>query len=233
MAFTKITGSDTAGKGVVGLPDTPGLSTAAMQAKFDELATDVIIPKHNSLIDELEATTAAASIGVVNTTHTSGANVKAILDALDTYSTTLNTNMKTYVDGKDTAMKSYVDGKDSAMKTYVDNKDTAVRSYVDGKVATINSQISSLTTRMDNVESNVASQNAKIFNIENVATQALNTANTANTTAQTAEHDALTALQSVDSILTLLEKLLGHVYVNTETDDRITCENGDRICIDY
>ena len=233
MAFTKITGSDTAGKGVVGLPDTPGLSTAAMQAKFDELATDVIIPKHNSLIDELEATTAAASIGVVNTTHTSGANVKAILDALDTYSTTLNTNMKTYVDGKDTAMKSYVDGKDSAMKTYVDNKDTAVRSYVDGKVATINSQITNLTSRMTAVETNVASQNSKIYNVEQISAQALNTANAASTTAQSAEHDALTALQDVQTIMTLLQMLVGHVYVNTESEDRLTCENGDRILMDY
>ena len=98
MAFTKITNVDTANKGVVGLPDTPGLSTAAMQAKFDELATDVIIPKHNSLIDELEATTAAASIGSVNTPHASGANVQALISALDT------------------AIYSYVDGRYSTIQ---------------------------------------------------------------------------------------------------------------------
>ena len=44
MAFTRITTADTTGKGVVGLPDTPGLDTAEMQQKFDELALDVIIP---------------------------------------------------------------------------------------------------------------------------------------------------------------------------------------------
>lgn len=51
----KITSSDLANKGVVGLPDTPNLSTLVMQQKFDEIATDVIVPKFNALIDELEA----------------------------------------------------------------------------------------------------------------------------------------------------------------------------------
>ena len=54
MSFTKITSEDTQNKGVVGLPDTPGLSTGELQAKFDELATDVIIPKFNNLVDELD-----------------------------------------------------------------------------------------------------------------------------------------------------------------------------------
>jgi hypothetical protein len=54
MNFTKITEEDLLNKGVFGLPDTPGLTTQQMQEKFDELSKDVIIPKFNSLIDELE-----------------------------------------------------------------------------------------------------------------------------------------------------------------------------------
>lgn len=54
MAFTKITDSDLANKGVVGLPDTPNLSTGEMQRKFDEIATDVIVPKFNELAEELD-----------------------------------------------------------------------------------------------------------------------------------------------------------------------------------
>lgn len=50
--YQKITQEDTQGKGVTGLPDTPGLSTGDMQAKFDELS-NVIIEKHNELIDDL------------------------------------------------------------------------------------------------------------------------------------------------------------------------------------
>lgn len=49
----KITQADLTDKGVVGLSDTPGLSTGDMQAKFDEIATDVIVPKFNALCDTL------------------------------------------------------------------------------------------------------------------------------------------------------------------------------------
>lgn len=54
MSFTKITSADTTGKGVVGLPDEPGLSFSEMQERFEELETDVIIPKFNQLSTELD-----------------------------------------------------------------------------------------------------------------------------------------------------------------------------------
>lgn len=54
MAFTKIEPSDLIGKGVVGLPDSPGLTATQMQEKFDELALDVIVPKFNELSDALD-----------------------------------------------------------------------------------------------------------------------------------------------------------------------------------
>lgn len=41
MAFEKITDTSLTNKGVTGLPDVPGLTTAEMQAKFDELSRDV------------------------------------------------------------------------------------------------------------------------------------------------------------------------------------------------
>ena len=51
--LTDITSGDIAGKGVIGLPDTPNLSTLEMQQKFEQLSTDVIIPKLNDVIGEL------------------------------------------------------------------------------------------------------------------------------------------------------------------------------------
>lgn len=48
--FNGITESELKDKGIQGLPDVPGLSTAAMQAKFDELVLDVVVPKFNELI---------------------------------------------------------------------------------------------------------------------------------------------------------------------------------------
>lgn len=80
MGFTKIQDADLVDKGVIGLPDTPGLSTAAMQAKFEETARSVIIPKHNALIDELEASTAAANIGATAPTGRSGSTTQEVID---------------------------------------------------------------------------------------------------------------------------------------------------------
>lgn len=53
MAFDKITQADLTGKGVIGLPDTPQLPPLQMQQKLDEIATDVIVPKFNAVVDKL------------------------------------------------------------------------------------------------------------------------------------------------------------------------------------
>lgn len=63
MAFTKITDEDLLNKGVIGLPDTPGLSTSEMQAKFEQTAREVIVPKFNQLVDDLSNPSAASQIG--------------------------------------------------------------------------------------------------------------------------------------------------------------------------
>ena len=52
----KITQADIADKGVMGLPDVPGLTDAEMQAKFEEIVRDVVINKFNALIDALNGT---------------------------------------------------------------------------------------------------------------------------------------------------------------------------------
>ena len=53
MAFNKITDADLVGKGVIGLPDTPNLSTTEMQNKFEETSRDVDTPKINEVIEGL------------------------------------------------------------------------------------------------------------------------------------------------------------------------------------
>ena len=83
MSFTRILSSDTKNKGVIGLPDTPGLSTEDMQKKFDEIALDVIIPKLNVLIGELESAAAAVSLGAsVPDGITAEENIQSILAAI-------------------------------------------------------------------------------------------------------------------------------------------------------
>ena len=51
--FEKISDEELNAVGVTGLPDTPGLSTLEMQKKFDEPAKQLIAPKFNKLVDDL------------------------------------------------------------------------------------------------------------------------------------------------------------------------------------
>lgn len=85
MAFTKITNADITGKGVVGLPDVPGLSTGAMQAKFDELALDVIIPAYNQLIDLLNGTGVADYSKITDPTDNVVKSLQMLANDLKTY----------------------------------------------------------------------------------------------------------------------------------------------------
>lgn len=56
MAINEIKPADIVNKGVIGLADVPGLTTAEMQKRMDELAKDVIIPKVNELVKGVNAT---------------------------------------------------------------------------------------------------------------------------------------------------------------------------------
>ncbi len=55
MSYEKITDSQLENVGVVGLPDTPQLSTKEMQEKFEETVRSVVIPAFNQLVDQLTA----------------------------------------------------------------------------------------------------------------------------------------------------------------------------------
>ena len=82
MAFKKITEEDRQGLGNVGQPDTPGLTTAEMQAVMDSLP-NLAIDKHNELVDALNDVRAATNMGAeVPTGITAQANVQSILNAM-------------------------------------------------------------------------------------------------------------------------------------------------------
>ena len=82
MAFDKIETSDLVGVGVIGLPDTPQLSTSEMQEKFEETGRDVIIPHFNKLIDNLASEEGAGELGAqVPEEFSAEDNMQAIIDA--------------------------------------------------------------------------------------------------------------------------------------------------------
>lgn len=84
LAFTKITDNDLKGKGNIGKPDSPGVSTAEMQRILDEIPREVIVPALNALIDALGAQDAAANLGAVmpEGLTAKGNTVQSVLNAL-------------------------------------------------------------------------------------------------------------------------------------------------------
>lgn len=96
MAYTKIEQADLVGKGVVGLADTPGLETGAMQAKLDEIALDVIVPKFNNLCDELDENVgdAVQSPTITNIKLSADNTVQVSTDGGETYFETASSGHK-------------------------------------------------------------------------------------------------------------------------------------------
>ena len=88
MAFTKITSADLNSRGATTLPNQPMISAQALKQEFDAPAKEVVAPKFNKLIDDLEAG-GASSIGATAPTGYTGDNVQAILNALGTSVKTL------------------------------------------------------------------------------------------------------------------------------------------------
>ena len=84
MAFTKIENSDFEKKGALALSDRPSETKSPQEIKtiLDAPARQVITPAFNNLIDELEDTTAAASIGAVAPVGARGNTVQAILNGV-------------------------------------------------------------------------------------------------------------------------------------------------------
>ena len=78
MAFAKISKQELGAVGVELLDDQPEMQPDAMKAKFEETAKQLLAPKHNTLVEQLEAETAAASLGAAVPTGLSGQTAKTV-----------------------------------------------------------------------------------------------------------------------------------------------------------
>ena len=85
MAFNKITDADLVGKGVIGLPDTPNLSTTEMQNKFEETSRDVVIPKINEVIEGLNGSEVSNSSKAINPVSGNEESFQNTFNALKKY----------------------------------------------------------------------------------------------------------------------------------------------------
>lgn len=134
MAFTKITSADTTGKGVIGLPDEPGLSASQMQQKLDQLALEVIIPKFNGLVEDLNEVVGNITLITVPTTawenNTHATYTKKAVIETDKFSDTFVPVAVDLIPTDGTAF--YSSGEEDALgilNPLVDFSDTAVTFY--------------------------------------------------------------------------------------------------------
>ena len=120
MALTHITDEARTGKGVTGLSDTPGLTTAALQEKFDELG-NLAIDGTNKALDELESKYGASNIGAIVPSGISASdNVQGILNAMAFTVNSMSSKShqhanKAVLDGISQALK---DGYDKVSNTF-------------------------------------------------------------------------------------------------------------------
>ena len=132
----------------MGLPDTPGLSTSEMQAKFEQIAREVLVPKFNQLVDELLGPSAASQIGAKGKNRT----VQGHIDNLENPHNVTAEQVGAYT--KDQTEKaisdriSQIGSADMTQATYDPNhRQQDIFAYADSR------GVSTYThTKMDNVE---------------------------------------------------------------------------------
>lgn len=141
MAFSTITEEKQAEMGVSGLADTPQLDTADMQAKFDELG-NAAIDALQKLITELEAKTAAVSIGCAAPAGVPAAeeNLQSVINAISRLATSASGSAHSH------ANKAVLDSISEIQKGKYDNLVTLLETITNLDVTTVVSSAASLPT---------------------------------------------------------------------------------------
>ena len=97
MSFPTISNTELNGVGATTLPNQPseqGYSATQLKQKFDEPAKQLIAPKFNNLVSELQATSAATSLGAASPVgRTYGTTVQGSLNGLSADLETVETAM--------------------------------------------------------------------------------------------------------------------------------------------
>lgn len=152
MAFTNITDDDLAGKGTVGMADTPNLTAPEMQAKFDELP-NLVINKFKTHITEESLNTAASNTGAVDpTTGGEATNIQGVLDNLQTKKQEKET-------GKGLSANDFTDTYKNELDTAFENNHThsnkGVLDLITSAVKTAYDRLVSLFTNITSITTTV------------------------------------------------------------------------------
>lgn len=89
MGFTRISNSQINSRGATRLPNQPQISAIALKEEFDAPAKQIVAPAVNNLMDELEASTSANSLGAVAPTGRTGTTVQGVINSVSTDLATL------------------------------------------------------------------------------------------------------------------------------------------------
>jgi hypothetical protein len=93
MAFTKITNAQLNQRGATTLPNQPTIEPTLLKQEFDAPAKEVVAPAFNNLIDELQATSAAADVGATAPAGRTGTSTQAVMNSISGDLATVETNM--------------------------------------------------------------------------------------------------------------------------------------------
>ena len=203
MAFTKITNTELNSRGATTLPDAPTIPANQLKEEFDAPAKQIVAPKVNNLIDELEATTAAASLGMVAPTGRTGSTVKAVVDDISSDLAAVESNQTTD-EGRITNLESdtHTHANKELLDTY-DQTNSDIKDAVDKRHTHSNKALLDTYTQ---TESNLADAVSRKHSHDNKAlldTYTQTEANLADAVSKKHEHS---------------NKSLLDTYTQTETD---------------
>ena len=131
MAFNKITDADLVGKGVIGLPDTPNLSTTEMQNKFEETSRDVVIPKINEVIEGLNGSEVSNSSKAINPVSGNEESFQNTFNALKKYTDDEVTKERTKASDE---LKVHTDNKENPHAVTAEQVNAYTKQVVDDKL---------------------------------------------------------------------------------------------------
>ena len=119
--MNKITDQDLANRGVIGLPDVPGLTTEEMQRKLEEIAREILIPKVNELVEGL---------------NNANSNLKSIITYKDINASEItvegNSTAYVFIPADDIALDGYTDIGVIRFNAVTGLAVTGLKQYSDG-----------------------------------------------------------------------------------------------------
>lgn len=205
MALNLISKTDTNNKGVTGLADTPGLTASAMQKKFDELSTDVIIPKFNENVNKLNAEDGANEITMTNPDSKrfgTGAakGIATVLRKIVTDLYALSGKYMTPVEG----LNAKFDEKANIVEFNAFKTD--INAEVSTFEETVNSTVADISHVADTANSNSENAISIANGAVNTADNAFALSTLANTNSENAVNTANDAKATVDSFESAVEE---------------------------